>query len=387
MFGTDALAQDTGPLEPLGIRAGAFLIYPSLAISGSFDDNVFATDDNEDDDYFMTISPSVRAESQWSRHALRVTAKADTGLYLDDTDNNFFDYGIEAAGRLDVMRGSALQIRTELGRTHQARSDPDDTGQDDVTKYIRGVLDLSYRHNFNRVFIQPGVSFQRFDYEDVGATNNDDRDILRTGTRLRVGYAVSPRISVFGQGDYAFTDYDETPDDNGIDRESDSYGGSIGAEIDLTGILTGEVSIGYREQDYDDGTLDDFSGVGAEANLTWEVTQLTTIVGSLVGENRETTVIVNGDPASSIFGVTAGVDVTHELRRNILLNGNVAYQRDDFEGTNRTDDSFFVGAGARYLVNRNLAVDASYNFSTRTSDDDDQDYTRSVFRVGVVIQL
>ena len=58
-----ALAQEVGPYEPLGIRAGSFLIYPTLSVSEAYDDNVFATDNDTEDDWITLISPRVRAQA------------------------------------------------------------------------------------------------------------------------------------------------------------------------------------------------------------------------------------------------------------------------------------------------------------------------------------
>ena len=42
-----ALGQEIGPYDPLGIRAGAFLIYPSLSVSEVYNDNVFAVEQQQ----------------------------------------------------------------------------------------------------------------------------------------------------------------------------------------------------------------------------------------------------------------------------------------------------------------------------------------------------
>ena len=76
----------------------------------------------------------------------------------------------------------------------------------------------------------------------------------------------------------------------------------------------------------------------------------------------ETTVIFEGDAADANFQNTVALDVTHELLRNVLLNANVGYARDDFEGTSRTDNIFSAGTGVSYLLNRNLSLDAQVPF-------------------------
>ena len=382
-----ALAQSDEAFTPLGIRTGAFLVHPGLETDVSYDDNIFANNNNEDDDIIFEVRPNVSAESQWSRHQLNLTADADIGLYKDSTDSNYYDFGVGANGRVDVLRNSALKFGVGLRRDHEDRDDPDESGDDDVTKIRQGTLNLAYRHFFNRVYVEPGVDFTRRDYEDTDNTNNDDRDNNRSRFRLRAGYAISPRLTVFGEGFYGFVEYDETPNDAGLDRESELFGGRAGVEIELTNLLVGEMSLGYSKQTYDDDQLDDIDSPSANVALTWYPTELTTVQGTVRGDIRETTTNVNGKPASGIIGAVAGIEVEHELRRNIFLTGQAIYQRDDFDGTSRTDDIFRLGGGLRYLLNRNIGIDANYNFSTRSSDDNENEFDRSIFRIGLVARL
>ncbi|MCB1969231.1 MAG: outer membrane beta-barrel protein [Geminicoccaceae bacterium] len=383
----DAAAQQVGDFDPLGIRAGSFLIHPQVETDASYDDNIFATNNDETDDIIFGIRPSITAESQWSRHQLDVSLDGDAGLYSDNHDSNFYDAGIGLNGRIDVMRNSAFKVRLFGRRAHEERDDPNESGDKEVTKYYRTGMDLGYRHNFNRVYIEPTFTFNRVDFEDTRNVNNDDRDSNRYRMRGRVGYAISPRLSVFGEGYMGYVEYDETPNDSGLDRNSENYGGNVGVEVELTGLLTGEASIGYTKQTYDDDDLDNIDSPAANVSLTWLPTQLTTVVGTLSGEIRETTEVVDGDPASGIAEAIAQIDVTHELRRNIILTGNIGYIHDDFKGTSRTDKSVKAGAGVRYLLNRNLGVDATYDFSHRNSDSSNNEYTRSIFRIGLVAQF
>ena len=75
-----AQGQEVGPYDPLGIRAGGFLIYPSLSVSEVYDDNVFAVDNNKDDDLITLIQPGVRAVSNFSRHRLGLTAGSEVAV-------------------------------------------------------------------------------------------------------------------------------------------------------------------------------------------------------------------------------------------------------------------------------------------------------------------
>ncbi len=374
--------------DPLGIRAGSYLIFPSVRVDGNYDSNVFAAPNNEEDDYAVIITPRINARSQFARHRLDFSAFAEVGRYNDFSSNDYEDFGASVTGGLDITRRQKLRLNLSAARKHETREEPDAVGADnDVTKYWNLVADLAYRVNFNRIFLQPLAGVRRFDYEDTGNINQDDRDrnVYRAG--LRAGYTISPRFNVFGQGIYNIRRYDNTPNDAGEDRDSDGYTISLGTEIDITGILFGEVQLGYSKQQYDDKNLDDVQGFGGTGRLTWNVTPLTTVIGEVVGELRETTVTFKGEPASADRHAEVGIDVTHELRRNVLLNGNVRYLRDDFEGTDRVDDIFRVGAGVTYLINRNFSLDARYQFDTRSSDDNNQEFDRHRVFVGFVAKL
>jgi hypothetical protein len=374
--------------DPLGIRAGSYFIYPSLTVEGAYDSNVFADEDDEKDDFFATISPRVDAQSNFSRHALNFTIGAEGGAYNDYTSNNYFDFFSAADGRLDITRNDILSGALNLSRLHEDRESPDAAGAgEDVTKYWQGVARLNYRRNFNRIFALVGGDITRFDYQDNNDINEDDRDRNQYRSRLRLGYTISERLAGFVEGTYDIRRYDQTPNDDGVDRDSEGYSARGGVEIDITGILFGELAAGYTHREYNDDDLDTVNGVGGGGTLTWNVTPLTSIIFEAEGEIQETTVVFEGDEASANFEKRVGIDVTHELLRNVLLNANAAYIRDDFEGTSRSDDTFQAGAGVSYLINRNLSLDATYRYSTRNSDADTAEYDRNIVRLGVTARL
>ena len=363
--------------DPIGLRAGSFFFYPELTVGALFDDNAFATDDDEEDDLAAILSPRIRAQSNFSRHALGLEVGGDFARFEENDELNYDDFYAQGTGRLDITREDILSANLGARRLHEDPSDPDAVqGGDDVTKFWQDTASLSYRHNFARLFTVLGGDFARYDFQDNDDLNQDDRDRNQYATRLRVGYEVSPRIAAFVQGLYDIRRYDETPDDQGFDRDSEGFSVRGGTEIDITSILFGEVSAGYTYRNYDDSELDSVDGIGFGGKLTWNVTPLTTVILDGEGDIKETTV-GGGDGASANFQKSVLLDVTHELLRNVLLNANVGYIRDDFEGVDRSDDTLRAGAGVSYLLNRHLALEATYDFSTRDSDVETAEYTRN----------
>ncbi|HET6522307.1 MAG TPA: outer membrane beta-barrel protein [Geminicoccaceae bacterium] len=373
--------------DPLGIRAGAFLIFPALRVEGAYDDNVFATSDDEVDDWLAVVAPRITARSQWSRHALAADLGGSFGFYKDTDENNFQDFDGGLNGRLDITRMNSLSAGLRAGRRHEPRDAPDAEAldeEDDVTEFYFANFTPSYRHNFNRVFTVVRGDLQRTDFQDNGDVDNDDRDRWRYGGGLRIGYALSPRFNLFTQGDYRFVRYDRT---GAVNRDNEGYTLRVGSEVDITGLIFGELSLGYTSVDYEDPDLEEANGLSADGQITWNITPLTTLIFSAAAEVEETTVGEDADVASGNLQYRAGVDATHELLRNLLVNVGAGYVRDDFQGIPRTDNSFRLGAGLSYLINRNFAVTAGYTYSMRDSDEDDAEYTRNLFRVGITARM
>jgi hypothetical protein len=372
--------------DPLGIRAGSFFFYPSVGLQGLYDSNIFATDD-EEDDFASILTPRIQVKSNFSRHSLAFDVGGESAFYLDENDNNYNDVYARGAGQLEITRNNLLNGNIAVSRLHEDRDSPDESGADEITEYQNHLLGLSYRRNFARVFGILGGELRRFDFEDTDDINNDDRDRSQYLARARVGYEVSPRLDGFVEGTVDARRYDETPDDIGRDRDSEGYSLRAGADIDISGIVFGELSAGYSRRKYEDDELDTVNGLSFGGAMTWNVTQLTSVVFEALGELQETTVNFEGEEATANFQKSFSVDVTHELLRNVLLNANAAYIRDDFEGTDRADDSLLLGTGVSYLLNRNLSLDATYSFRTRDSDSDEAEYTRNIIRLGLTAKL
>jgi hypothetical protein len=211
---------------------------------------------------------------------------------------------------------------------------------------------------------------ERLDFDDVAAAggaiiNNDDRDRYEMETSLRVGYEVVPNYEAFVRGGYLKRTYDDLSD-AGLNRDNDGYEIVAGISVDFGGITFGDFFAGYRTQDYEDPALDGVSGPSVGGEITWNVTPLTTIIGTLTRTVEEST---SGDGlgnfASGRFLTSANVRAQHELRRNLLVGANVGY---DNEGIDRTDNTIRFGINANYMMYRNLYLRGGYTVRSKDSD-------------------
>jgi hypothetical protein len=368
--------------DPLGIRAGGFLIYPSTSVSGSYNDNILATNDDEEDDFIFVMSPQIAVRSNFPRHSLNFTVQSDVGRYVDHTDEDFWDFGGAVAGRLDITRNNRLTASASAGRSHEARDDPEDPAADtteEPVEYWVYTGSLGFEQDFNRLNFGLLGTFDRNDYEEQGEDSDEDvRDANIYGARLRTGYFISPRINAFLQGSYEREQRDAS---NKSARDNNVYSAAVGTAVDFTALLFGEAFVGWSLQEFDESDFDGGNGLNYGVNLTWNPTQLTSL--RLEG----TSGFEPSQVGASNLESQIGLRVDHELLRNVLIGGEVAYTRDDFQDVNRTDNRFDVGPDITYLINRHFSVGAGYVFTKQDSDDNTEEFTRNVVTLRVTAQL
>lgn len=186
---TTVMDRPREELDAQGIRQGGFLIFPSIESKIETDDNIFATANNKISDNILTITPAVRADSDWNSHFLSVKASTDIVSYHHYNAEDYTDYSLGTNGRVDIQRDMNVTGALTHDKKHEDRSSPDDAGGKEPTAYTVGGVDLGFYNKWNRVALNADFGLRKSDYRDVETSagtsvNNDDRD--RTESRYSV---------------------------------------------------------------------------------------------------------------------------------------------------------------------------------------------------------
>ncbi|MBX3489222.1 outer membrane beta-barrel protein [Parvibaculum sp.] len=385
-----ASAQDASPAagyEPLGVRAGSFIVLPSLTTSATYSDNIYRTQNNKEDDLILTVQPQVLVESTWSRHALNLHAGVQSRFYDSNSSEDHTNWRIGADGRLDITRDTNVVAEIEYAESHEERGQPLAlalAAEPTPFSMLSGKVELNQR--FNRMTGTLGASYLDIDFDNVpafggGIINSDDRDREIFGQRLRLGYDVSPDMNVFVEGRLNQVRYDLQPPAVPNSRDSEGYAVQGGVTFAITRLVSGEVAVGYLEQEYDSPAFPDVSGLAYNADISWSMTPLTTVTFGAGSSVDESTSVGVGGRLSQY----ARVGIDHELMRNVQLGGALRFQNDDFEGSPQNEDYFDAGIGVRYLMNRNVSLRLGYDYGARDSNVAGRDYTEN--RVGLSLTL
>ncbi len=352
-----------------GLPLGAFTAYPKLTVGAEYNDNIFASGANTEDDMIYKVEPELVIQSGWSRHSLQAFIRGGRHMYEDFPKESTTDYQGGISGHVDAGY-SRIAAGVEYGRYTEPRtSGTSPTGTAKPVEYTLGQANIALTHTFNRLRLSARADLQEYDYEDghtaAGAVvEQDDRDRQITTYSGRAEYALSPDTSLYLAGAYDERDYDLQPPATGFNRNSKGMDVSLGANFDLSSLLRGEIQVGYVKQDYDAAAFNTVEGVSARALVEWFPSEIDTVTFAASRSVADATIA----GASGFLTGNYSVQVDHELLRNLILTARVGLGKDEYEGADRTDDRLLGYVGANYLINRGLGFTLSYDYLKQDSD-------------------
>jgi hypothetical protein len=374
--------------DPVGIPAGSFRVFPLLSLSAAHDDNVFATDVNEVDDLIAQVEGRARIASQWSSHALNFSSGIRQELHSDFNEENATSFDLGVDGRVDIARGSSVSGSIAYADQRESRSMTTSVALlEEPVRYRSTVANLTGSTTANRLQLSGRVRLSVFDYDDgrIAGTgvvvDQDDRDRTMLEGVVRADYAISPDTGLFVDLRANSRDYDLTPPQVTVNRDSGGYEVLVGSRFELTNLMRGEVAAGYQFQSYNEPGTDDTRGGTIRANVEWFPDQLVTVAFSAARD------IADAGAVGAVSYITDGVGVRadYEFRRNIILTLSTGYSFDRYQEIDRHDKRWQAALSADYMMDRDASFFASFGHVNQTSSGVDfgREFDINKFEIGV----
>jgi hypothetical protein len=350
--------------EALGILIGSFDLYPSVTLAPEYNSNIFATTNDPIGDLITELTPTFEAKSNWSRNAIDIKATATANFYATHSSENTADYELSANGRLDILDQSNLSAGFTVGHFAIPRSAENTFGPTATPiQYDEADANLGAVQTLDRLRLIEGFHFTRTNYENNVDTDGAplflsqlDNDVFIFSGRA--SYAVTPAIAVFASASGNDRRYDILPPTAPLDRDSNGFETTVGTDFDITRLIRGQIQVGYLAQYYPSPAFHTVSGLAVHASVEYFPSGLTTITLHL---DRNVVDAVS-PTAVSFLQSQAGLQVDHELLRNVILSARGAYETDDYTGEQRLDERATASIRGTYLLNRHLGLTASYSF-------------------------
>lgn len=420
----DALAQITGsllpyaappsapqaprtPYDPIGLRLGDFFWFPRAELDEAYNSNIFATPTSTTYDLLTAFTPSFDLLSIFPRNALNLHGSSLLQVYADHPAQNTQDGFVSTDGRIDVTAQSSFYGNAQVAHQHISYGSPNSPGNiaQPVT-YWDYIANAGYRQEGRRFAYQVDIGVQAAQYNAAplvggGVSPQSSQDATVSSAAVRGSYEIIPDYLGYIRFGSSLYDYWHTAP-GGTRANFSTYRADVGLQIRPRHLISGEAYAGYLIQQPAQSSVGSTSTPDFGGRLTWSITQLTTLnLTGLMTFNTGTpgsatfistatpgsTILITGSAGNSYLSRTITATADHELLRNLLVNLNATYGNFTFQGITRTDNFFTVGAGLRYLVNRNLFLGGSYLFTQYTSTIPRSSFNQNILTLRVGTQF
>ena len=343
----------TDPYAPTGIGTEGLRLYPSLTAGSIFSSNVNNSAHDPQSDIGLRLRPSLRVESDWSRHALTAGLDGDFVRYASHPAFDTSNLNIFERLRLDARRTTTADINSSYVLEEGDGTDP--------TEHILNGS-LAVTQDFGPMKARAMVADTARFYDDRTRPNgtvedNGDRDYNEPSLALRTTYNEYGPIRPYVEAAYSSRFHSRELDRHGINRDSTGLAVTAGVELDSGPIWSGDLGLTYLHRNYQSASLGSASVLGPTGSLTWSPTELTKIVMATGTSLDETTSAVT--PATRDW--IASIDMTYALRDNIDLLAGASLEIED-KGAS-TDKTYGGKLAVNWQFNPILAWTAAYDLT------------------------
>jgi hypothetical protein len=384
-----AHSEPDDPYAPLGVHTGAFTLFPAIELIGGYDTNPARAPGGGGASLY-TVAPELQVQSNWLRHELKADLRGSYTGYSPDTTPTLSRPNVNGKvdGRVDVTRDTRVDLGGRvLVSTDNPGSPNLQAGLARLPIFSTFGGNVGLGQKFNRLDLSIKGDAERTVYQNSSLTDgstasNADRQYNQYGGRLRGSYEMSPGVKPFVEVGTDTRVHDLATDISGYQRNSKGFTGTVGSSFELTRLLTGEIGIGYARRTYEDPRLEQAKGLIGEASLIWTANALTTVKLNAKSSIGESTV----PGVSGTLYRDVGLQIDHSWRRWLIGTVKLGFGIDDYVGMSREDKRYTAGVGLTYKLNRSVQIKGEFQQNWLRSNVTGNDYTASVFLLGVRFQ-
>lgn len=267
--------------------------------------------------------------------------------------------------RLSPSAGLAFNADLTLSQDDPAGLTVEEVGLSAAPVTVSGRVDAAYTQSLGRFEATGTVGLDR---EWVGSSRlADGTEIDNSGdssTRyqggLRLGYALTPVLEIFGEGTAGRTEFDAVDPDLGLSRTGTDYALRGGVATNWSDIVTLEASIGSGWRTYDEGAIAEAQSWLYGASIGYRPRETTQLRASL---ETELTPGEGGAGASTRYLV--GIEANHTANSWLGLRASAGMEWLAPEDGTPASRLYTAGAGADLLIGPHTSATLDYEYGLR----------------------
>jgi hypothetical protein len=347
-----------------GVRVGSVLIRPELTESIGYDSNVLGTSEDSGSALVLTQA-DLRASNNLSRYGLNAALGLTDYRYLDLPKQSYLDWTVSLGGTYNIGRDTAM-LSYEHAVRHETPRDLDAPLLDAPIAFRLDTLRAAYRMQFARTSMQPELTVARFNYDDGTVASvpyrQSDQNRVVVAPGLIGRYELAERRDLLLIVRDLIGSYTNLPAQS-VSRDFNDVSVLGGIDYDGGGRLRYQLLAGYEVRTFSSAALQTLQAPVVDATVIFTPTGLTTITGGVARRIESSTTASNVGYTST----TVNLVLDHELRRNVILTAYARFAANEYNQEQGEQYLYRAGAGATWLINRNLRLSATYDYADRHS--------------------
>ena len=372
-----ALGAPTGAAPENGAPIGPFLVYPELTLGGVYNDNLYPAATTRQASFGYRFAPSIAAVDDEGLRKSSLYFNADAEIYPGAGPE------VPAADKRAVSMAAGAQqswtptpdlsLQADVGYTRQNAllqapvfpdtrfaTTPEVLNLTDGAQYsdlveAQASIEKTLGHGF---FVRAGAGVQSIAYESGGSSGPAPAGGQDYTASLRFGYALTPTLSGFVEGD--FDRQLRSP----AAADSDIYRAIVGVSSDLISLFRGELYAGYQRQVSPGGAFAAITAPTYGASIYYYPTPYLTLSASL----DQTYAFATGLPATTAAAspdvMEARLEANYAMAVYWRATASLAWAQATVSATPASRvTAWIANAKLDYNFWRNLDITLAYQFA------------------------
>lgn len=348
-----SFAQKVGNRDYSPMLIGDWIFSPQVTVGTIFNDNIYSTRTNKTAGFGANLVASGFASRDDGISRTGLYFKGQGDIYPDNSRGNAFTGAVGGNYAREFGQDVLFNGNVEIARLQNSlRSQAISPGvlNPSNANYTQFQSSFSLKKTFNRFFVEGGTSGSTQVYDKSSATTADKNGWSGI-VRGRLGYEVSPAVSVYSEPSVNLQRYNSSLYDSNV------YKGVVGLSFPRWGLFSGDVYGGYMWANYPNAFKKWDQAPTLGGSISWLPTEDITVTLAasqafgLSGPNQNSSFSI----LSSIAGAIANTDlVNSSATANALANQLVAataLNQQLFASSGSQTKTSTVSLGGRYLVN------------------------------------
>lgn len=263
-----------------GIQLGPTLLFPVVTASATYDDNVYLSSFDAQDDWYFSVAPSLRLLVPIQRFYIEAEGGLDFIEYQDIDGEDSTNWFVGAAAGAEFPGGLSFKISDREEYEWLVSSQEYGPGEDSWLNTLKGMVgytindrfrvelagtrdDYAYDLSEDRERVEGtvlGTFFWKFQprtsalaevgYTDITYDSNDWQDSTETRFLLGVAWDVTSRTTGFAKGGYEWKRYDTEDLARGVE-DGEYFTASVGSRHTFSSRTSAEFRLNYSSEESD----------------------------------------------------------------------------------------------------------------------------------------